>query len=1170
MNNDLSVDLGFDDGDGEDKDLESKVETILEKKKIRHLGRGGYATVFELEEDNQDRSAIKILTSSIPKHKTRFEEEIRCLTEIEELRKSKNIIDIKDHGKIPDGEYQGNSYYMMPVCDTNLKKVIEEKNLDEKKVLDLMLQICDGIYDANSSMVLHRDIKPENILIFYEQNSKTKNNTKIQRAVLADFGIGKALELDDSSDSAVLTLEGEIIGTPMYMSPAQASGKGMIDMTVDVYAAGAILCEMTTGHPPVYAKPNTVTSKNPFSSKFYKQIKESFFPNQKKVIKEYFSRTPDEIRDDVKDIKRDITYTPREIKTPQIKISKRLESIILKACAKDISQRYVSIDEMQEDLKAYKDEINGKKIKHEYKAKKVSLKEKLKRFWKRHPLFYTTSMATIASIAIGFGAYNEIQTNRLEKIKAQQRLEAERNSPQNLAFKAYDLELKDFKREKEFQSYEEKKKNHQQLLEKILENSEKFPKDERFKELFVNQRESYKQFLRNTNLQKELENLKEDIIKLRQQEDYSQVLFKQKLSEFGKLLSYQKLARFLPIYTSKDKIEKSPIPKNNTFMPEEARGDIKFGDIKDLSILYSHAKDLVWAYHLTKDEDFLKYAEEVASIYTPELIRDFDEKSIHHCLEASETVSELYKITGKKKYLKTLITSTDALLERKTESGILHTFDFPRLDTTSKETLKESKKAREEKLKGEREKMAIGYSRFAGVSLLANKSFLETYKLTGDSKYKKASEDLTKLFFQQQKSRQKPFIDPITGMVPYHIFIKKQGKIFVMNDVFCNSIYNKLKRLFDLQPQSALLESFVSLYEYNNEKPIEKNAKNLAQRIISATPNDYVNHVMIYPITNSPLKTFNDKDFKAPGIQLEIINQIQKLTNISNLRYERTSNITDKMNEYANKSFLEILNNYVRTDTSPFTLTPNCSVTIDRFHVKDKGGDMYEKHRKIVDILDSENIFKTIHILTKDNELSSYMIRPKISDKIILDGIKDESYSKNSITDFFSSNMYPDPSDTKMYSATDNDFYYFFLESKINTEIKEDIKEADKLFKTKTRDSKLKFAGHNIVLANQKNPDEFYVFGSNTHHLYDAKRFDTDFDSNFKAKTILEDNILKTEFKIPKKDYNSMSAFTVLPMQGAYYLAMQGLPNNCYLMSVRENEQLELKLPLLRLNNETN
>ncbi len=112
--------------------------------------------------------------------------------------------------------------------------------LPVERALDLAAQIAEALDAAHTAGVVHRDLKPENVIVLPGDRVK-----------LLDFGVAK-LTADRAAD-APLTAAGQVLGTPAYMSPEQATG-GEVDGRADIYALGAILHEMVTGRLPFAAK----------------------------------------------------------------------------------------------------------------------------------------------------------------------------------------------------------------------------------------------------------------------------------------------------------------------------------------------------------------------------------------------------------------------------------------------------------------------------------------------------------------------------------------------------------------------------------------------------------------------------------------------------------------------------------------------------------------------------------------------------------------------------------------------------------------------------------------------------------------------------------------------------------------------------------------------------
>ena len=199
---------------------------------IENLGRGGMGRVYRaIDTKTREEVAIKLIRPDIAEdHRTleRFLNEIRLTHKISH----RNI------GKMYHlGEDMGLHYITMEyVSGEDLKSFIRRsRRLDVGTTVAIAKQVCSGLSEAHDAGIVHRDLKPSNIMIDKEGNAK-----------ILDFGIARAL------DSAGVTAEGSIIGTPEYMSPEQVEGRES-DRRSDIYAFGVILFEMVTGRLPFAA-----------------------------------------------------------------------------------------------------------------------------------------------------------------------------------------------------------------------------------------------------------------------------------------------------------------------------------------------------------------------------------------------------------------------------------------------------------------------------------------------------------------------------------------------------------------------------------------------------------------------------------------------------------------------------------------------------------------------------------------------------------------------------------------------------------------------------------------------------------------------------------------------------------------------------------------------------
>ncbi len=199
---------------------------------LEYLGMGGAASVFKVRHRQSEQLyALKLMDNQLIDDVStrRFAQEFELLNEIHHP----NVVRILEH--VAEGEYFYNVMEYLPGGD--LKSRIRE-GVSRTEAIQYAAQIAAGLQAAYELNILHRDLKPANIL-FREDGA----------LALVDFGVAKAFDSHDKH----LTKEGQIIGTPYYISPEQAVG-GKIDQRCDLYALGVILYEMLEGKRPFTGK----------------------------------------------------------------------------------------------------------------------------------------------------------------------------------------------------------------------------------------------------------------------------------------------------------------------------------------------------------------------------------------------------------------------------------------------------------------------------------------------------------------------------------------------------------------------------------------------------------------------------------------------------------------------------------------------------------------------------------------------------------------------------------------------------------------------------------------------------------------------------------------------------------------------------------------------------
>ena len=286
--------------------------TVSHYRILERLGSGGMGVVYAAEDTKLNRRvALKFLPEEWiwnPEALARFEREARAAASLSHP----NICTIYEIG-----EHHGRPYIAMEFLEgQTLFKRLGVRRLKTDEMLDLAIQLADGLAAAHAKGVIHRDIKPGNIFV-----------TDQNRAIIVDFGLAKLTDpltftqaptaLLTGARAESLTSPGSAVGTAAYMSPEQALGED-VDARSDVFGLGAVLYEMASGCVA--------------------------FPGN----------TPAAIFDGI------LHKTPiaPELLNPELPAG--MARIITKALEKDRDLRYQSVSEMRTDLKRLRRELLGR------------------------------------------------------------------------------------------------------------------------------------------------------------------------------------------------------------------------------------------------------------------------------------------------------------------------------------------------------------------------------------------------------------------------------------------------------------------------------------------------------------------------------------------------------------------------------------------------------------------------------------------------------------------------------------------------------------------------------------------------------------------------------------------------------------------------------------------
>jgi tetratricopeptide (TPR) repeat protein len=298
---------------------------------VREVGRGGMGVVYEAQQESLGRRvAVKVLTAQAlldPDQLRRFQREARAMARLHHT----NIVPV-----FGVSEHDGLPYYVMEFIDgRGLDAVIGDREVGEKarrptpaEAARVGLQVAEALAYAHAQGILHRDIKPSNLLLDGRAT-----------VWVTDFGVAKLAGQDDT------TRPGETAGTLRYMAPERFRGQS--DGRSDVYSLGLTLYELLTGRPA---------------------FDES---DRGRLIRQVTQEEPPAPRRCDPGIPRD------------------LETVVLRAMARDPGQRYQSAGELADDLRRF---LEDKPV----QARRVGPGERFLRWCRRNP-----AVAGLTAVAAG-------------------------------------------------------------------------------------------------------------------------------------------------------------------------------------------------------------------------------------------------------------------------------------------------------------------------------------------------------------------------------------------------------------------------------------------------------------------------------------------------------------------------------------------------------------------------------------------------------------------------------------------------------------------------------------------------------------------------------------------------------------------------------------------------
>jgi serine/threonine protein kinase len=344
-------------------------EIVSEKYRlIEELGSGGMGIVYKAEQIKPVKRsvALKIIKLGMDTRQVvaRFETERQALAVMDHP----NIAKVFDGGSTENGR----PYFVMElVRGIPITEYCDKHKLTTRERLELFIQVCQAVQHAHQKGVIHRDLKPSNVLVVVQEDQPVPK--------IIDFGIAKAVE-HRLTERTLFTEQGQLIGTPEYMSPEQAEMFGLdVDTRSDIYSLGIMLYELLVGELPLDAQ----------------ELRSGGLDKIQWIIRETDPPKASSRLSGLDDTK---TSIAEHRKTDPASLCKELKGdldwIIMKAMEKDRTRRYESANGLTEDIQRY---LNNEPI----FARPPSTGYRLRKFLRRHKMGFAAAVLVGFALVIG-------------------------------------------------------------------------------------------------------------------------------------------------------------------------------------------------------------------------------------------------------------------------------------------------------------------------------------------------------------------------------------------------------------------------------------------------------------------------------------------------------------------------------------------------------------------------------------------------------------------------------------------------------------------------------------------------------------------------------------------------------------------------------------------------
>jgi len=333
------------------------------------IGEGGFGTVFVAQQERpvSRKVALKIIKPGMATKDVvaRFEAERQALA----LMDHPNLAKVLDAGATDAGR----PYFVMElVHGLPITEFCDDQKLSNRERLKLFIDVCRAVQHAHQKGIIHRDLKPSNIMVTMHDDQAVPK--------IIDFGVAKALS-QKLSENSIYTAYGQMVGTPLYMSPEQAQLSGLdVDTRSDVYSLGVLLYELLTGATPF----DRETLKNAGVDELRRIIREDDPPIPSARVSTLNAGLRSTASDRRKIDERKLSQSLRG----------ELDWIVMKSLDKNRARRYESVSQLAEDIDNF---LNGEPV----NACPPSLAYRIRKFSQRNRVALTTASLVAMALVLG-------------------------------------------------------------------------------------------------------------------------------------------------------------------------------------------------------------------------------------------------------------------------------------------------------------------------------------------------------------------------------------------------------------------------------------------------------------------------------------------------------------------------------------------------------------------------------------------------------------------------------------------------------------------------------------------------------------------------------------------------------------------------------------------------